>query len=268
MNMLQAAKNQQTGKWGTPTVAGLNYQQQAKKLSKDFLDKEVIYFEKGNLAIPTSGFCATQGSRQSHFVTETDQEVIFQYNPSYSFELAVTELAPLDPRWLQVRATQNRLNAMIFEKHGLLDWCIVKVNKKTGAITLGEERELSKIAGHESGQGYAPRIEWPRYLMGHMLNYFQHQDKGSKQALDVFKAKYGTNLTGLSYAGYRNELVIAMSTMMKMIYQELTPDDVAFFKQEVFGANSYFGSKDYNSLQNTFQQLLIGMMVQALRKSI
>jgi hypothetical protein len=253
MNFYQAYLNQKNGIWAESSI---DYLTEAQKASKDFLDNATI--QVGSMLIPFSGV-SDNAEIQSNFMEKIGNEYVFQYNPSYSFSYAANLLDSIDPRWQGVKDTQNEINKLILEKYGVVDWVVVKVNSETGEITISDELDKYFPDRYE-GHNIEPKIEWPRFILDHLMNYIQYNDSESKEILDMLQEKYTSNLNGLKYHNYRNELVISLATTMKAIYEGLTEQDVAVFQSEVLGGENYYGNKYYDSSKHTFQQLLIGML--------
>lgn len=260
LNYHRASELVKSGVW---SKGNISYEKIAKQASEEFLKYGCIKIDgsKNKLLIPTSGI-NTNRSYNSNFVKKNPSnpdELVFMYNPSYSYSLASNELKSLDSRWEEVKSSQNLINTKILGKLGVVDWCVVKVNSKTGDIHVSDE--LDKFFPRRSNsQQMAANIEWPRFIMDQGLNYLENKDQGSMDILKMVKAKYGTNLNGLKYSNYRNELVVALSTLMHVVFDDLDEASLNDFKNNVMGADKYYGNKYYDASKHTFQQLLVGMI--------
>ena len=250
----QAGKKQEENKWKT---TGVNYMDKAKKASADFLDNEVI--KAGKYNVPLSGISISEDKKtKSPFFVETESEYIFQYNPSYSFSLASSLLKGIDDRWTQVKNTQNEINAKIIQELGVVDWCVVKINKATGDLEISADLDKffpKRDKSHKIG----PYIEWPRLIIDHLQNYLRNQDKDSLKILKLVHDKYTSDLNGLKFAGYENEVILSLRTGMKYVFNELTQKDKQIFEEQVLDAKCYYGREYEKQYRYSFNQLLIGM---------
>ncbi|OGI10698.1 MAG: hypothetical protein A2Y40_04350 [Candidatus Margulisbacteria bacterium GWF2_35_9] len=284
-NLYQAYQNQKAGKWKS---SELDYEALYKKANSDFLEKGVTYVKnpQGKIlaALPASGTNDDPNLNNhtgSHFVKNTGSHYVFQYNQSYSYSYAASLLKDTDPRWANIVDTQNKINKLILDTYGVVDWCEVSINKTTGEISISDnlDKHFSTRYGGKSnpnptGHHVQPRIEWPRFILDHALNYLKFKDTKSLEILNEIVKRYGSDLKGrqynnkiyneLLYSGYRNELVVAIDTVIKVITKQLDKASLAEFKEQVLGGKDYYGNKDYNSSKHTFQQLLVATLLKGL----
>ena len=198
-------------------------------------------------------------------IDETDPRgekdtLIFQYCPGYSFSAAASRLHILDPRWGEVAKTQNIINNKILNEFGMVDWCVVKINKITGEITLGNEEDLKKyFPDRNPNQTFAPNIEWPRLILDLAKNYVNNGNRESLKMLQLIGQKYGNDLNKegyeLMYSGSRNEIVVAMAALMARVLSDLHRSILNEFKSKVM---------NIDELKFTFNQLLCSMAAQAV----
>lgn len=260
VNMFKAFQQVSKENW---VEGDIPYLAKAKELSQDFLDLEVKYVvptednEDGrkNLSIPLAGINI---DRTSPFVLENvkgeEDEIIFQYCPGYSYSASASTLHVLDPRWKGVAQTQNIINSKILKELGMVDWCVVKVNKNTGEITLSNE--LGKYFPHRNpSQTFEPNIEWPRLILDQAKNYIENGNPDSLKKLRLIDRKYPKNLEDLKYFGYRNEIVIATAALMKRVLGKLNHKILGEYKEKVM---------NISGLEYTFNQLLTSMVAQAV----
>lgn len=258
LNLHLAAINKQKNIWSD---SSLDYEKTRKKLNNDFLRHSV--FVAGDLLVPYSGTPDNE-TIESYFYAFNGSEDIFQYNLSYSFAFAANHLSELYPEWNKIKKTQIAIQKKIIEKYGVVDWCIVKINNSDGSIVVSDDLD-EYFPQRNSSHQIAPDIEWPRFILDHLLNVIYFKDSDSIEVLEKVKKRYGTSLYGLTYAGYRNELIIALVTLFKVVFNEFSESDFNLFKHSVLGGDEYYGNPYYDSSAHTFQQLLIGLIVAILK---
>ncbi|MDD4527628.1 MAG: hypothetical protein PHF25_06290, partial [Candidatus Margulisbacteria bacterium] len=122
------------------------------------------------------------------------------------------------------------------------------------ALTSIRQNSTQEFPGRGSNINLTEQKEWPRFVMDHLMNYVKYNDTYSLEMLNLLVQKHGVNLNNLLYYGYPNEIVIALRTGLKAVFNNISASEATEFYDQVLDVRSHvdIGNTSKQAAMNAF----------------